>query len=165
MQARILIADDNPAVRTALRQLLMGSDREITEAEDGADAVSKALETRPDIAILDLAMPAMDGLSAAREISRHLPHAALVMCTMHGSSQLLIEAQKCGIRKVINKSEASLLVSTVAELIATRPSPDPAQLPPNTLPAAPIIEAIVPSADDLGTAIEAPEDTPPSKSS
>ncbi len=153
MPARILLADDNPTVRTALRRLLSGPNREIVEAEDGTDAVSKALEHRPDIAILDLAMPSMDGLSAAREISRHLPHVQLVMCTMHWSPQLNIEAQKSGIHTVVNKANGGVLVATVTELIDSLPSlnlPLPASplvLPPDALPA-PITEVADPSKDN-----------------
>jgi DNA-binding NarL/FixJ family response regulator len=162
MPARILIADDSPVVRSTLRQLLSHADREIAEAEDGADAVAKALECRPDIAILDLAMPAMDGLTAAREIGKHLPQTALVMCTMHWSSQLQVEAQKSGIRSVVAKSNGGEIVTVVQELLSAQIPPagaEPASilLPPNTLPPPSVIESVasakeepvVPAADDL----------------
>jgi DNA-binding NarL/FixJ family response regulator len=135
MPGRILIADDNPAVRTALRQLLSAKDREIVEAGDGVDAVAKAIESPPDVAVLDLAMPAMDGLAVARELSRRLPNTALVMCTMHWSSHLQVEALKFGVKKVISKAEGGLLVTTVEELLAASRADE--QKPPESLPTGP----------------------------
>lgn len=137
MPFRILIADDNPLVRTALKQLLAGPDREVVEAEDGGDAVSKALEMRPDIAILDLAMPVMDGLNASRTISQQLPDLPVLLCTMHWGSHLELEAKKYGIRRVIAKSESGVLVKAVHELLDTQR----AQEVPGAQPGAPMVLA------------------------
>ena len=102
MPTRILIADDNPLFRRTLKRVLESVDHwEIIETQDGDEAVRKSLETSPDLIVLDLAMPVKDGLTAAREISQALPHTPLLMCTMHASAQLEIEAQKSGIRQVI----------------------------------------------------------------
>ncbi len=149
MPARILIADDNPTVRTALRQLLQGLDHpEIIEAKDGKEAIDLAVEQRPDAVILDLAMPVMDGLTSAREMSKLLPDLPIVMCTMHWSPQLEIEVKKHGVRTVVPKSNASLLLSVIQQFLPA-PPPDipavssdssssessPVSLPPNpTLP-------------------------------
>jgi DNA-binding NarL/FixJ family response regulator len=115
--------DDNPVVRKTLRQLLEdGGSWEISEAEDGKVAISRALEFRPDVIVLDLVMPVMDGLNAAREISRVLPDAAIVMYTMHWSAALEIEAQKSGVRKLVSKSQSNVLLATVQELIAALPA-------------------------------------------
>ena len=74
MPQRILIAEDNPAVRNALRTLLEGAGSwEILEVENGQQAIAKAPELKPNLIILDLVMPVMDGLSAARQISKLLP--------------------------------------------------------------------------------------------
>ncbi len=168
MPARILIADDNPAVRTALRQLLEGPGRELLEAADGAEAVAKALEHRPEVAVLDLAMPAMDGLTAAREISKQLPQTALLMCTMHSSPQLLIEAQKYGVRKVISKAQGGELVASVAEVLNAQASEAPIPplvLPPDTLHPPPTIAevAIITETEPAGPAVDVPPDVPPAK--
>ncbi|MGB8065622.1 MAG: response regulator transcription factor [Candidatus Sulfotelmatobacter sp.] len=151
MPARILIADDNPAVRTALRQLLEGLDHpQIIEAKDGKEAIDLALEQRPDAVILDLAMPVMDGLTSAREMSKLLPDLPIVMCTMHWSPQLELEVQKHGVRTVVPKSNASLLLSVMRQFLPAPPPDIPAassdssssestavSLPPNpTLPPA-----------------------------
>ena len=151
MPARILIADDNPAVRTALRQLLESLDHpQIIEAKDGKEAVALALEQRPDAVILDLAMPVMDGLTSATEISKLLPDLPIVMCTMHWSRQLELEVQKHGVRKIVSKSNASDLLSVIQQFLPAPPpdipvassdpsssEPTPISLPPNpTLPPA-----------------------------
>ena len=121
MQPRVLIADDSPAVRRTLRHLLQADTAwEIVDAEDGEAAVARALEFRPDVIILDLAMPVKDGLSAAREISKALPEAAILMYTMHWTPQLEQEAQKCGVRKLVSKSEGAVLLAEVHHLLAAK---------------------------------------------
>ena len=140
MPARILIADDNPAVRTALRQLLENLDHpQIVEAKDGKEAITLVLEQRPDAVILDLAMPRMDGLTSAGEISKLFPDLPILMCTMHWSRQLELEAEKHGVRAVVPKSNASLLLSMIQKLLPSNPPDVPASsepvtvsLPPNT---------------------------------
>jgi DNA-binding NarL/FixJ family response regulator len=121
VQARVLIADDSPAVRKTLRHLLQADTAwEIIDAEDGETAIARALEFRPDVIILDLAMPVKDGLSAAREISQALPEAAILMYTMHWTPHLEQEAQKCGVRKLVSKSESAVLLSEVHNLLAAK---------------------------------------------
>ena len=91
MPIRILIADDNPPVRTALRHLLESTGGwEVVDAENGQQAVAKAQELRPNVVILDLVMPVMDGLAAARELSKLLPGIPLLMHTLHWSPQVEI---------------------------------------------------------------------------
>lgn len=157
MPARILIADDNPAVRTAIRQLLESLDHpQIVEAKDGKEAISLALEQRPDAVIIDLAMPRMDGLTSAGEISRLFPDLPIVMCTMHWSRQLEQEAEKHGVRAVVPKSNASLLLAAIQQVLPANPPDVPASsepltisLPPNpTLPPAGAVSAESPSPAD-----------------
>ena len=121
MPQRILIADDNPTFRRTLHHFLEGVDRwEIVEAADGQEALARSLETRPDVILLDLAMPVKDGLAAAREISQLLPDIPILMCTMHQSAQLQIEAQKCGIRQVLSKTDSDLILAAIRQWIAPR---------------------------------------------
>ena len=81
---RILIADDSPPVRKALHLLLEQTHGwSVIDAEDGQAAVSRALQYRPDLVVVDLAMPIMDGLTAARQISHALPQLPILMYTMH----------------------------------------------------------------------------------
>jgi DNA-binding NarL/FixJ family response regulator len=124
MPIRILIAEDSPSVRTALRTLLEGAGPwEIIDVDNGAEAVAKAQELKPDLFILDLVMPVMDGFRAARQISKLFPNTPILMHTMHWSQQVEIEAQKVGVRKVVSKADSMLLVSTVRQLLIPEPSP------------------------------------------
>src|SRR5205823_1828539 len=108
MSTRILIADDSRALRTALRQLLESSDQwEIIDVENGQEAVTKALEILPNVVILDFAMPVMNGLTAARELSKRAPQIPLLMHTLYSSPQVELEARKVGIRKVIPKTDTN----------------------------------------------------------
>jgi CheY-like chemotaxis protein len=147
MPIRILIADDNPSVRTALRHLLESAgDWEIVDVENGQQAVAKAKDLRPNVVLLDLVMPVMDGLAAARELSKLLPEIPLLMHTLHWSPQVELEAQKVGVRKVVPKADSKGLVSAIQQALtaepptavsalgeaipAVLPSPDVTALPP-----------------------------------
>jgi len=121
MPVRILIADDNAGVRRALTQLLSDiRPTEFIETENGRDAVAKALDPGIDIVIVDLAMPVMDGLSAAREILKARPELPVFLCTMHWSPHLELEAKAAGIRKVVSKAQSSILIAAVRELLGNR---------------------------------------------
>jgi DNA-binding NarL/FixJ family response regulator len=139
MPTRILIADDNPLFRTALRHVLEATDSwEIIETCDGEEAVTKAVEFCPNLIILDLAMPVKDGLAAAREISKLLPETPILMCTLHASSPVELEARKSGIHQLISKSETSRIITAIRQLVAKTPSPDSSAvtvLPEIALPA------------------------------
>lgn len=166
MPPRILIADDNPVVRTTLRHLLESLNHsEIIEAADGEEAVSLALEFQPDLAILDLAMPRVDGLTAARKISQALPSLPIVMYTMHFSPHLEVEVLKYGVRKLVSKSQSSVLVSTVQELLAAQasaPQPPPTVLPVVSLEGASTAEPpATPPSDVPAATPEAPQEDPP----
>ncbi len=107
MPLRILIADDSPAIRRLLRFFIEhNTDWQVCgEAENGQIAVEKVTELKPHAVILDLSMPVMDGLEAAREITRIAPNVQMVMFTMHTTDQLLKDAQAAGIKAVISKSD------------------------------------------------------------
>lgn len=115
MPLRLLIADDNATARKLLRALLetRQSWQVCGEAENGLEAVAQAAELKPDIIILDLAMPLMDGLHAAQSISAASPTIPIFMHTMHNFAGLDLEAKKVGIRKVISKTASgdALLVA------------------------------------------------------
>ena len=146
MPSRILIADDNVVFRTALRQVLQAVDHwDIIEASDGQEAISKAAETLPDVIVLDLAMPAKDGLAAAREISQLLPQIPIVMCTMHVSPHVESEAMKSGVRKVLSKSDSSLLIETVRQFLETPEISVPAAAVDPVILPEPNIAAVLPA--------------------
>jgi CheY-like chemotaxis protein len=156
MPTRILIAEDSSAVRSALRTLLEGAGPwEIITVENGQDAIARAQELKPNLIILDLVMPVMDGLRAARQISQMLPDVPLLMHTMHWSPQVELEAQKVGVRKVVPKSDSRLLISTVEQFLIPETLQPPGQetvkpdIPtPDVAPPPPVLESGSAAASD-----------------
>jgi len=125
----VLIADDNPTVRRSLRTLIEVSTewKVCGEADNGAVAIEQAVSLNPDVVILDLGMPVMNGLEAARQISHSVPNAALLMFTMHANEHLAKVADSVGIRRVISKADgAEDLIEAISALIAeNRPPQEP----------------------------------------
>src|SRR6476469_7022541 len=105
---RILIADDHPIVRSGVRKLLDAKpDLEVVaEAEDGAEAVEKAVAEDVHLAILDVSMPRMTGIQAATELNKRKPELRLLMLSMYDSEQFLFEALKAGASGYVLKSSA-----------------------------------------------------------
>jgi DNA-binding NarL/FixJ family response regulator len=95
---RILVADDHPIVRSGLKKTLDSEpDLEVVaEAQDGAEAVEKALSEELDLAILDISMPRMTGIQAAAELSKRKPTLRVLMLSMYENEQFLFEALKAG---------------------------------------------------------------------
>jgi DNA-binding NarL/FixJ family response regulator len=108
MATRILIADDHVVIRKMLKALLETREgwEVCGEAANGREAVTKAQELKPDLMIMDLAMPIMDGIRASRELSKSMPTVPIVMHTLHYSLELEVEARKAGIRQVIAKVDS-----------------------------------------------------------
>jgi len=106
---RLLIADDHEIFRAGLRALLEVQPgwRVVAEAADGRDAVKKAAETRPDVALLDIAMPFLNGLEAAQEIAQTSPRTKIVMLTVHDSDAMINEVLAAGARGYLFKSDAA----------------------------------------------------------
>jgi DNA-binding NarL/FixJ family response regulator len=104
---RVLIVDDNALLRSLLRTCIeKDSEWKVCgDAENGREAVKKVEELNPDVVILDLQMPVMNGLEAARRIHAMSPRTAMLMFTIHDSPQLLQEARAAGIRDVISKTD------------------------------------------------------------
>jgi CheY-like chemotaxis protein len=104
---RILIADDSAPVRHGLRQLIESNPNwEICgEAADGAEAVELAKKLEPDLVVLDLSMPIMNGLQAAERIGRLLPNIPMLLCTMYSTADLTQHAKNTGISGLVWKSQ------------------------------------------------------------
>jgi DNA-binding NarL/FixJ family response regulator len=117
----ILIVDDSPDIRSRLRGVLGGQpDWEICgEAENGRVAVDMAKELCPDIIILDLSMPVMNGLDAAREIRKFLPAAHIFLFSAYHTDNLEETARDAGIDAYIPKSEIHTLLARVGQFAAS----------------------------------------------
>jgi DNA-binding NarL/FixJ family response regulator len=108
LKTRILLADDHTVVRQGLRFILDSEpDLEVVaEAANGNEAVARALKDDIDLAILDIAMPTMTGLQAARELSRHRPDLKMLILSMHDDEGYLYEALRAGTSGYVLKSVA-----------------------------------------------------------
>ena len=108
MAIEILVADDHGIVRAGIKLLLerQADIDVVAEAADGVEAVSCALASRPDMCILDVGMPRMTGLQAAREIRSHLRNVTVLMLSMHDDEHYLFEALKAGASGYVLKREA-----------------------------------------------------------
>jgi len=119
---KILIVDDNPSVRAALRICLKTKTDWIVcgEAENGDAAIKLARTVRPDVVLLDYAMPVMNGLEAARALSALAPDCAILMYTMFAAPQLSDLASAAGVRTVLSKEVNGIgAVIEAIEAIAT----------------------------------------------
>jgi DNA-binding NarL/FixJ family response regulator len=105
---KILVADDHGIVRAGIKLLLerQADIDVVAEAADGVEAVSCALASRPDMCILDVGMPRMTGLQAAREIRSQLPDVRVLILSMHDDEHYLFEALKAGASGYVLKREA-----------------------------------------------------------
>lgn len=102
----VLIADDHHLVRQGLAQLLASEPdiRVVAQAADGEEAVEKAKLYRPDVVLMDIHMPRLDGIEATRRIAERYPEVSVVMLTMYGDEGHLFEAIKAGARGYVLKS-------------------------------------------------------------
>jgi DNA-binding NarL/FixJ family response regulator len=117
---RILIVDDSAQVRTALRMCLeLNKDWSICgEVDNGQAAIEMVRHLKPDVVLLDYAMPIMNGIEAARRIAEIAPQCAILMFTMYASEQLATVAQAAGVWAVISKDVGgvSALVGAIKEV-------------------------------------------------
>jgi DNA-binding NarL/FixJ family response regulator len=121
---RILIADDHEVVRSGLRSILEARPGWLVVAEvaDGKEAVGKAVDAKPDVAIIDYSLPIMNGIEATRQIRARVPTTEVLIFTMHDSDALLDEALQAGARAFLLKSEAQhYLLAAVESLSAHKP--------------------------------------------
>lgn len=119
MPLRLLLADDHEVVRRGLRALLqVQPDWEICgEATDGREAVDKALAMNPDVVILDVGMPNLNGLEATRQILKAKPRIKILILTLHDSEQIVQEVLNAGARGFLLKSDAARDLVTAVEAL------------------------------------------------
>ena len=119
MGLRILLADDHTLVREGLRKIIEAQPgwEVIAEADDGRDAVRQALELKPDLVIVDLAMPQLSGVDAIQQIVRRLPSTRVLVLSMHADEVYVTRALKAGAHGYLLKDSAgSDLLKAVAAL-------------------------------------------------
>jgi DNA-binding NarL/FixJ family response regulator len=118
---RVLIVDDYAAVRKGVCVILSSRlDIEVCgEAENGEEAVEKAKALRPDLIILDVTMPVLNGFDTAREILKILPEVPILMLSMHQHQEFVDEAKKAGVRGYVTKAQvAETLLEAVDALLS-----------------------------------------------
>lgn len=108
MPLRILLVDDHTLVRQGLRTLLEGEGLQVVaEASDGQEALSHAKALQPDIAIMDISMPRLNGLNATREMKRSSPKTKTILLTQHDEGQYIGEALEAGVKGYVLKNQAA----------------------------------------------------------
>jgi two-component system chemotaxis response regulator CheY len=115
----VLIADDAAFMRMMLRNILTGAGYEVAgEAEDGAEAVSRYRELRPDLTTMDITMPGMNGLEALKAIRAEDPEARVIMCSAMGQKSMVVESFSAGARDFIVKPfQADRVVSAMEKAL------------------------------------------------
>jgi DNA-binding NarL/FixJ family response regulator len=120
---RVMVVDDNESVRRGICQLLTAhADIDVVcEGADGADAIRKAREHKPDLILMDVTMPTMNGLEATRIIKRELPGTHIIVISQHDAAQFRREAMSAGASEYIMKTEiAARLLAEVRKLQVSR---------------------------------------------
>ena len=121
---RVLIADDHDVVRSGLCAILKAHPRlsVVAEASDGKEAICKAIETKPDVAVVDYSLPIANGIEVTRQIRSQLPKTEVLIFTMHDNETLIEQLLNAGARGYLLKSDASRhLISAIESLALHRP--------------------------------------------
>ncbi|MGA8553722.1 MAG: response regulator [Candidatus Acidiferrales bacterium] len=127
MVRRVLIADDNPEMRKLICRVFEPQRifELCAEAVNGADAIAQARIWRPDLIILDLSMPVMNGIEAARAIHREMPRVPIILYTLYVQAIPESEAAAHGIKRVVAKNDIGNLLSHANEMFRTHePTPN-----------------------------------------
>jgi len=107
MRTRILLADDHDLVRQGIKTLLERQGFQVVcEASDGQEALRLAAKDKPDVAIMDVSMPIMNGVDAAREMTKSSPKTRVILLTQHDEDQYVTEALRAGVQGYVLKNQA-----------------------------------------------------------
>ena len=123
MAVTILLADDHHVMRQGLRMLLEAQEsfRVVAEAGDGLEAVKLAEHLKPNVLIVDLMMPGINGLEVARQVSHHSPQTRIIVLSMYGNEPYVLEALRNGaVGYVLKDANAAELLRAVHEVVAGR---------------------------------------------
>ncbi len=116
---RILIVDDAEFLRVRISKMLVGEGFEVIEADNGSKAVASYQTAKPDLVLMDVTMPVMDGLTALKHIRTNDPKARVIMLTALGQESVVLEAIKSGARDFIVKPfERERVLSAINKLLA-----------------------------------------------
>jgi len=121
---RILVADDHDIIRRGLKQLLTAKPgwEVVAEAKNGREAVTLAEQFKPEVVVMDISMPELNGLEASRRIKKALPKTEIVILTLHFSDQLVHDIVEAGARAYIMKSDADRDLISAVEALSHRRS-------------------------------------------
>ena len=119
-RTRILIADDHEVVRKGLRSLLEAEEslEVVGEASNGREAVERATAARPDVVVLDIGMPELNGLEATRRIVKATPRTEVLILTVYETEEVIREVLRAGARGYVLKSDAGRLLLTAVEAVS-----------------------------------------------
>ena len=119
---RTLVVDDSDIVRKYIRTILevSGEIEVCAEATNGREAITKVLEYQPDLVILDLTMPVMDGFTAAAELRKRLPQLPILFCSIHKGPQVVKQAKQVGARGYVSKEDIIELPEAVEALVVQK---------------------------------------------
>jgi DNA-binding NarL/FixJ family response regulator len=121
---RILVADDHESVRKGVCVILgtRGDTEVCGEASNGREAIDKAEELKPDLIILDITMPVVNGIDAAEAIRKALPRVPILFLSMHQGRQIIAAAKRIGVQGYVRKSDAAAtLLNAVDALLRNEP--------------------------------------------
>ena len=139
MTIRVLIADDHPLVRQGLQAALapLPEVEVVAEAASGQEAIREAVLHRPDVVVMDLQMPELNGLDATRELARAVPTAAVLVLTMFDDDDSVFAAMRAGARGYVLKgAEQDEIARAITAVAAGRPFSGP-RSPPACWPTSP----------------------------
>ena len=119
-EVKILIVDDHEMIRTGIRSILRsrGEFQVCGEASDGEEAIEKARELKPDLVILDINMPMLDGFGAAKVIKQDIPEVQILFFSMHTGRNLVEQAKLAGAQGFVAKDQAGSLLLTAVETMS-----------------------------------------------
>src|SRR5437879_13029935 len=121
MPIRVVLADDHTLVRQGLRSLLERDGIQVVgEAENGQDLVRLAVKHSPDVAVIDIGMPLLNGLDAARELKRCAPKTKAILLTRHDEDEYLMEALRAGAKGYVLKNQAASDLVHAIHLVCRR---------------------------------------------